>query len=98
MLQILTIAAVSSLSNVIRLATTTKVQDLNKALDASFNGDICRFRSTHLRSEMYISKIVSTEVSIIKGVIFYGRAQPRVIRIYIFSIAVRGREKAVLTK
>ena len=64
-LQILAIAAVSSLPNVIRLATITKVQVFNRAPDTSFNGGVCRFRSTCPRGEMYKQK-VGAEVAMIR--------------------------------
>ena len=64
------IAVVSSLPNVIRLGTITKVQFFNHAPDTSFKGGVCRFRSTRPRSEMFINKIFSAEVLIVKAVNF----------------------------
>ena len=44
--------------------------------DTSLNGDVSRF--TRPLSETFINDIVGAEVSIIKGVISYGRARLRV--------------------
>ena len=89
MLQILTIAAVSSLQNVIKLETITKVQVFNHATDTSFNVDVYIFRSIRPRSEIFTSKTIGAEVSMIRelinvvfyklmfqGVTFYSRARP----------------------
>ena len=75
MLQTLTIATVSSLPNVIRLATITKVLVHNYAPDTSFSGGVCRFRSKHQRSEMFINIIVSAKGTMIMELILFFTAQ-----------------------
>ena len=96
-MQTLTIAAVSSLPNVIRLATITKVQVFNRAADTSFNGNVRRFRSTCPRSEMFIKKCWYRGFND-KGInvcFLQPSATLRRVRVRILSIAVlRGREKA----
>ena len=84
MLQTLTIAAVSSLPIVIRSGTITKVQVVSHAPDTSFNGDVCRFRSTRPWSEMFIKRVVGAECSVIKGVIFtFEREKATQVRIQV---------------